>query len=104
MQLEIAKRLKEARIRAGLSGKEAAAALGISASTLSGWENGIHEPTFAMAIKMAELYNVNLDWIIMGKEHIELDEESYSLIKSFNKLSDFDKGRIMGIIESNKNK
>lgn len=102
---DIAKRLKEARANANLSGKEAAKKLKIAPSTLSQYETGKYQPTFDMAIEMAKIYGANIDYILTGeyspeKENRDLNQEEASLIESFRKLDDFTKGKIIGIIET----
>jgi transcriptional regulator with XRE-family HTH domain len=99
---EIAKRLKEARVNARMTGKDAAAKLKIGASTLSQYENAIHEPTFEMAIEMAKLYGADLNWIMTGKvfeKKIESRDDE-TLLESFHNLDEYTRGKIMGIIET----
>ncbi len=56
--------LKAARVNAGLTQKEAAAALGISNKTLCNWENGISFPKADKVEKICSLYGVSYDNII----------------------------------------
>lgn len=50
-----------ARVNAGLTQKEVAAAANITVATLSAWENGRLSPPVAKAQKLCELYNRTLD-------------------------------------------
>ena len=50
------KRFKSYREQSRLSQKEAAELLGISSRTLGAYERGEREITFAMTVKMAEIY------------------------------------------------
>lgn len=60
----LGKRLKEARENRKLTQIEAAKKLGISNGTLSGYERNYRDPDTAMLEKMAELYNVKVDWLL----------------------------------------
>lgn len=56
--------IKAARINAGLEQKEAAKRIGVTVQTLLNWEKGRTAPTIDLAIKMCEVYGVNLDDLI----------------------------------------
>lgn len=56
--------LKAARINAGLNGKEAAKALGISRATLSSWENAKTVPSIPMIPIIERVYKVKYDDLI----------------------------------------
>ena len=53
--------LRECRLKAGLTQKQAADALGISQRTLSRYENNINYPTLEVVDKMCKLYGVHCD-------------------------------------------
>lgn len=57
--------LKEARLNARYTQKEAARLLGVSVPTLWNWENGTSEPNVTAFRKMCELYQVKSDAIFM---------------------------------------
>lgn len=59
--MEIKITLKAARVNAGLTIKEAAKALEVTAATLVNWEQGKTHPTMAKAVKISEVYNFPLD-------------------------------------------
>ena len=56
--------LKAARINAGLTQAQAAAALGIGRSTLQSYESYKTKPDIEMAKKIASLYGLTVDDII----------------------------------------
>ena len=60
--------IEAARVNAKLRITDAAKELGISVSTLSGYENGKVQPRFDILVKMAALYN----WPI---ENLRVEEE-----------------------------
>ncbi|MGE3173043.1 MAG: helix-turn-helix transcriptional regulator [Planctomycetota bacterium] len=59
----MAQRLREARLKAGLSQEEVALRIGSTPRSLTRWENGECDPGFVSVRAMARLYSVSLDWI-----------------------------------------
>lgn len=57
-------RLAELRKDKKLNQEECAALLGISKNSLSKYENNINEPDDALKIKLAEFFNVSLDYLM----------------------------------------
>src|SRR5690625_5614034 len=81
----LAKRLKEARNKAGLKQIDAAKKQGISNGTLSGYERDYRDPDTEILHKMANLYDVSVDWLLGNSEqpryeNVE-DEEFEEFIK-----------------------
>lgn len=60
----LSKRLREARINAGLKQMDAAKILSVSNGTLSGYEKNFRDPDTTTLLKMAELYEVSVDWLL----------------------------------------
>ena len=56
------KRLREVRKSKKITQQELADRLGIKRNTYSDWENGKTEPTFEILVKLADLFDVSLDW------------------------------------------
>lgn len=56
-------RLKQLRQKKGLIQQEIAELLGVKRNTYSDWENGKTEPNFEMVLKLADLFEVSLDWL-----------------------------------------
>lgn len=64
---EIGKRIAEARKALGLKQKDCLKPLGdITIQMLSNWENGHTFPTATYLMKIAKVFNVSLDYIILG--------------------------------------
>lgn len=59
-----ANRLIQLRIANERSQTETAELLGIAQTTYAGYETGKHEPDINMLIKIAQLYNVSVDYVI----------------------------------------
>lgn len=61
-------RLKQARINAGYTQKQIAEILEISQSKLSHYENGTNEPNIETIGKLADFYDIQIDWLFgMGR-------------------------------------
>ncbi|KXT83509.1 transcriptional regulator, Cro/CI family [Streptococcus oralis] len=56
-------RLKELRLKKGLTQTELGEKVGVKQSTFTNWENGKREPSFENLIKLADLLDVSLDWL-----------------------------------------
>lgn len=62
--MDISERLKNAREIRGIEQKEVASILKVSVSTVSGWETGYRVPPLRKFIKLAELYETSLDYLV----------------------------------------
>jgi bacteriophage CI repressor helix-turn-helix domain len=60
-------RLKELRLKKGLTQTELGEKVGVKQNTFTNWENGKREPSFENLIKLADLLEVSLDWLF-GRE------------------------------------
>ncbi|MFH1034383.1 MAG: helix-turn-helix transcriptional regulator [Pseudomonadota bacterium] len=61
-------RLRQARLRKGLSQSGAAALCGVSQQNISRYEEGAVEPTASALLALARLYEVSTDWLLTGQE------------------------------------
>lgn len=61
------KRLRELRETVGKSQKEFAAELGIPQTTYSNWEREIAQPKYELLERLANLYNVDIGWLMGAK-------------------------------------
>ena len=66
-----ANRLTELRLEAGLSQKQLAIMLNVSASTFSNYENGIYLPPLAKVCTLAKELNCSLDYLC-GLTHVNV--------------------------------
>ena len=57
-------RLKELRLKAGITQNELAQKIGVTGQTLLNWENGIYEPKINQLIALASIFNVSVDYLI----------------------------------------
>ncbi|AEH47105.1 helix-turn-helix domain-containing protein [Parageobacillus thermoglucosidasius] len=72
--MDLGERLKLCREKKGLSQKEVAEKIGIKNNTLSNYESGERRPDYETLCKLADLYEVSLDYLIKGQEHKEEKE------------------------------
>lgn len=56
--------IKEARELAGFSQKELAKIVGVAPSTFNGYESGNHDPKSEILIKIADVCNVTVDFLL----------------------------------------
>lgn len=66
--LQFSNQLKKLRTEYGLSQEELASQLFISRQAISKWEKGDGKPDLDNVIKLAEIFDVSLDCLILGKE------------------------------------
>lgn len=60
---KFATRLKELRIEKGLWQSALAQCLNVDQRTISNWENGTREPNIDMIIKIAQYFEVSVDYL-----------------------------------------
>ena len=81
--MEIGKKLKNARIEAGLTQEKAAEKVDVSRQTISNWENEKSYPDIISVIALSDLYSVSLDELLKGDQKMaEHLEESTNVVKS----------------------
>ena len=61
--MAIAERLKEARVKAGLSQEQVSDRLHVSRQLVSKWESGASEPKASELVQCAVIYGTTLDWL-----------------------------------------
>ena len=76
MERTIGDRIKELRQKANLTQAQLAEKLGFTSQTVSNWESGTREPDIAALAQLSSLFNVSLDYLLLGKqeETITLDD------------------------------
>ena len=85
--MEIGKKLKQARLEAGLTQEQAAERLFVSRQTISNWENEKTYPDITSVVRLSDLYSISLDELLKGDaKMLEHLEESTDIVKSNQKL------------------
>ena len=98
--------IKALRLKNNLSQKDIASKINMPQSTYNNYENGKREPTIDILTKLANFYNVSLDYLIgrnFGNELGFLTKFQYNTIKCFLCLNEQQQaiinGRIMALLE-----
>lgn len=97
MERKIGDRIKELRQNANLTQAQLADKLGFTSQTVSNWESGSREPDIAALAQLSSLFNVSLDYLLLGKqeETITLDdmdaEKRLSLLIKKDDIKNFKK-------------
>jgi transcriptional regulator with XRE-family HTH domain len=61
--MTLGKRIKQLRQQRGWSQAQLSKKLNVHQKQISGYERGIHSPSIELLVRMAELFNVSLDYI-----------------------------------------
>jgi transcriptional regulator with XRE-family HTH domain len=60
---------------------------GMSKQGVSHWEKERYEPNLAQLVKLCEVLDCSLDWLVLGKEAETLPADALEQAKFFNRLS-----------------
>ena len=71
--MEFSERLKELRRQVGLTQVEVAEKLGISQPAYASWERCVKKPTHENLVKIAQIFNVSVDYLV-GNSEDKVDE------------------------------
>lgn len=72
MARKIGDRIKELRNKKELTQAELADKLGFTSQTVSNWESGTREPDIDALTQLASLFNVSLDYLLLGRQEESL--------------------------------
>lgn len=90
---DFGKRLKESREENGFTVRELAELIGVSASTVSKYETGVHEPKMQVIEKIAKILNVNPVWLMgVQADKYETNLDALASGESYNRVP------VLGII------
>lgn len=88
--MNVGEKLKNARVKQGLTQDELAEKLHITRQTISNWENSKSYPDILQIIELSNLYSLSLDELLKDDEEmIKHLEKSTNVVKSKKKLYDF---------------
>ena len=87
-------KLKELRVKKRLSQEELGKILGVSGQTILNWENCIHSPNVDQLIKLADFFDVSIDYLV------GLKNENKTKNEIMNDLKDNSKEDLLKIIEN----
>ena len=94
MYIILDKRIKELRERSGLTQTELAKKMGVTRSSVNGWEMGVSIPSIMKLVELAMFFHVTTDYLLgmENKNRLDVDtltDEERSIVSSM--LSYFDK-------------
>lgn len=75
--MELSDRLSALRKEKGLTLRELAEQVGITAAALSSYEKGQKEPSLGYAKKLAQYYGVSLDYLCGGEKNAEVQDNRF---------------------------
>lgn len=85
--MEIGQKLRDVRVRSGLTQESVAEKINVSRQTISNWENEKSYPDIMSVIELSNLYSISLDDLLKGdNKMLKHLEESTDIVKSNQKL------------------
>ena len=84
--MAFAERLKELRKQAHLTQVELAKRLGIGQSSYADWERGKKKPTQENLVKIAQILNVSIDYLVGNSEEKSDELDNIELLFSMNSM------------------
>ena len=82
--MEFSERLKKLRKNAGLTQVDVAEKLGISQPAYGSWERGIKKPTQDNLVKIAQVLNVSVDYLVGNSEEKSDNLDNIELLFRMN--------------------
>lgn len=84
--MEFSERLKDLRKQAGLTQVDVAEKLGISQPAYASWERGVKKPTQENLVKIAQILNVSVDYLVgnSNEENTNKELEDIELLFRMN--------------------
>lgn len=104
--MEFSEKLYRLRIAKGIYQKELAIHLHVSTGTISNYENGVHSPDLKTLSKIAEFFQVSVDYLLDRTEYTgtigDLDREltdSYTTVGIIDSLAGLSPGHSQDLIQ-----
>lgn len=82
--MEFSERLKDLRKQAGLTQIDVAEKLGISQPAYASWERGVKKPTQENLVKIAQILNVSVDYLVGNSEEKADELDNIELLFRMN--------------------
>ena len=82
--MEFSERLKDLRKQAGLTQVDVAEKLGISQPAYASWERGVKKPTQENLVKIAQILNVSVDYLVCNSEEKAYELDNIELLFRMN--------------------
>ena len=89
------------RKRTKISQRQLGEVLNINYSNFPKYENDVYMPTADILVKIANYFKVSLDYLLMDKPHIDIDDkELLELSEKADQLNDDDRAKLKNIMKS----
>ena len=82
--MEFSERLKDLRKQAGITQVDVAEKLGISQPAYASWERGVKKPTQENLVKIAQILNVSVDYLVGNSEEKTDELDNIELLFRMN--------------------
>lgn len=82
--MEFSERLKDLRKDTGLTQVDVASRLGISQPAYASWERGVKKPTQENLVKIAQILNVSVDYLVGNSEERTGELDNIELLFRMN--------------------
>ena len=83
---QLGERLKEARVKIGITQEEAGKQVDVSKVAVGRWEMGKDEPPLEYVAFISEKGEVTTDWLMLGRENQNADQEKMDLFRENRNL------------------
>jgi transcriptional regulator with XRE-family HTH domain len=103
--MSFGQRLKRLRQERDWSQQQLANKLKIHQKQISGYERGLHLPSAELLIRIAELFNVSLDYLVMDRsdegQRVQIsDRELLQKLTEIDQLPERDKATIKAVLDT----
>lgn len=103
--MTLGKRIKQLRQQRGWSQAQLSKKLNVHQKQISGYERGIHSPSIELLVRMAELFNVSLDYIAFDNREEKniipiADRELMQAVQQIDQLSTEDRETIKAVLNT----
>ena len=79
----------------GVNAKQLTSELELSSSSITEWKKGKAKPSTDAIIKLSNYFNVSCDYILNGKDFIELDDSQKEILNLMSKMNSNEKDMIL---------
>ncbi|SHH35252.1 DNA-binding transcriptional regulator, XRE-family HTH domain [Clostridium collagenovorans DSM 3089] len=85
--MDVGKKIKDARVKSGLTQEKVAEKIEVSRQTISNWENEKSYPDIISVIRLSDIYSISLDELLKGdSDMMKYLEDSTDVVSSNKKL------------------
>lgn len=82
--MSLAEKMKESRLKMGFTQQEVSEKLFVTRQTISNWENNRSTPDIDTLVKISELYQINLDSLLITDQEMPNSEVDSDLLQETN--------------------